>query len=411
MLELVSRNKAKVRPVDHVDRDRWARADPPLHGTRYQTRLEAYQDLSLGNLGATHQKPPSPLAALLPPPHSDADKGAAIVPSRTANALPRVESAGSRMSKISSVPSFGKMREPLSGDSALLSNGPTSAGKGFVVAGRKVGGAKETREINSAGEECVPDAPTPPERRPRANYAEFEEFGSEALITHAYDDLDEDYDIDADASSSRLFRDIGPSISMSRGIDKMRPRRSEGRTEGVGLREEGMDGDGYEGDFVSPQVTLDLAPRAVMLDKAVPPPPPVYTGGLAARGLPVRRPSLSPPSGEGGMLEVSEGEFGDDTSPVTDHVSYEGDDGISPVIGMLERKVGSRFGIGSEGRSCSWDGGVGGRVEMGKSSWVSEGECFSRSEYTGYSEDVGSKRRGAIGSDTASNTSSASWGS
>ena len=207
-MELVSNNKAKVRRTDYVDSDKWARSDPPLRGVLFADRESAKASLTSGNLGAVlADGPQTPLLESVPngfddfsevqmgaSTHEDVEKGAipavstrsGLTQSGTANGMPRVPSGGSRVSKVSSVPSFGKMREPLSGDSTRLTDdeGPNSHGRKIFR---------------------------------RAAAAEYEEFGSEALITHVYDLDDDDLE---EGTPSVLFSDIGPSISMTHGIGR-----------------------------------------------------------------------------------------------------------------------------------------------------------------------------------------------
>lgn len=177
-----------MRPHDHVDYDIWARSCPPLRGFIFPDRQSAKQSLMTGALCAEREQvvpetesqvpdAPLPFTAGL----ADVDKGT-MGPVRPNDNMPRVESMESRVSRISSAPSFGKIREPLSADSLRL----------------------ESEEEHE-----------PPGRRPRVKrsaMAEYEEFGSEALITHVYDDLEDEFD---ESSPSALFHEIGPSVSLA----------------------------------------------------------------------------------------------------------------------------------------------------------------------------------------------------
>lgn len=436
LLELVSNNKTRIRRTDHIDRDVWGRQTPPLQGVVYNSRAVAKSALRSGALGAepiplSFASPQLPVQLQDPAAQlQDAAKGGSLGPQpRQANPMPRVESDNSRMSKISSVPSFGKMHEPLSGDSRVSS----------------VGGNPNPNSASNLNKAI----PAGTGRRPRAARPEYEEFGSEALITNMYDDLGDEYSLDAEASS-RLFRDIGPSISIAHGIDKI-PR---GERQNSALDEATVLT--YEGQIQPATVTIDMAPQlgagANPVEQAYqgdirlvsheqhhsgPPPPPAYHPGAAPFDGPVPPPPLSPPPGprSGISDEVSRlrikpryakdiAQDVDDSSPVTE--AFEQFEGTTddireedvpdsdeeypasvengrieepePIVSPYDAKVSSYGKDSGAFRRADRDdlpGRGAGSFASGRSgrragSAVSASDYLSRSEYTVYSEDGGS---------------------
>lgn len=261
--------------------------------------------------------------------------------------MTRAESEGSRMSKISSVPSFGKIGEPLSGDSVRLSH------------------AVEDSNADAAANLAFPaqiDA-----RRKRSARADYEEFGSEALITRVYDD-DVD-DVDAE-SSSRLFREIGPSISVARGL---------GETDGDAS---------YGREYVAPAVAVDMSPppasplssqlvelqagtsrgmgrefneeevdcklfTAPLLSLPPPPPPPlpeepvVYHEGEGVEGERVVPPPTTPPPAEAFVRRGDAVDGGtkvqEDDEEVVKDVSKEGGNRSTSSGGYLSRSESTEY--------------------------------------------------------------------
>lgn len=215
LLELIAVNRTRVKPYDHVDSDIWARADPPVRGHVYASRTYAEQHLKAGSMGAgvvrvelagaekravLELEAPGSTHGEKEVARIDGHLGAGVGASGGGGGggggmtrmMMRVESEGSRMSKISSVPSFGRIREPLSGDSVRLAQvGGEDAGDGT----RGVKGDAAMKRMSGR--------------------AEYEEFGSEALITRVYDEADDDLEGEV---SGRLFGEIGPSVSVAHGI-------------------------------------------------------------------------------------------------------------------------------------------------------------------------------------------------
>lgn len=388
LLELVASNRAKVKPHDHVDSDIWARADPPVRGRVYATRATAKQDLKAGHMGAEVvrvEKAETERHALLtlePAGGMLGEKEVAPIDGHIGagvgtggevggEMMMRVGSEGSRVSKISSVPSFGRMREPLSEDSVRLSQmGGENGGAG--VSGLKGEAARKRLSAR----------------------AEYEEFGSEALITRVYDEGDEDVEGEV---SGRLFREIGPSVSMAHGIGEE--------------KEEG----GYEEEYVVAETKADTSPRGtetadaegigekssnaavVALVQSPPPPPPSPLLPSVMLAVPTIE---FDEKGEGEVVATVTHSSPPSPPPLPKQPSVyrEGEDtereGIAPPpptpppaeafvkregVECVER------GEGEEGELCCHEKEE--SEEEGKRSTCSS-EYLSRSEYTGYSEDV-----------------------
>lgn len=132
---------------------------------------------------------------LLQPKRADADRGRMEIPP-IPESLPRAESTQSKGSHVSSVPSFGKMPNNLSSDSIPLNEAD-----------------------NSSHLHRGTDISLPSSRLDRESSAEYEEFGNEALITRAYDGLDDDYDMETELTTA-LFQSIGPSVSVAKAIHR-----------------------------------------------------------------------------------------------------------------------------------------------------------------------------------------------
>lgn len=238
-LDRICANRTTVRPEDYVDRDLWGRVEPPLRGFIFTDRNHARVNLLAGHLCAltptardmaSPSPPVSPSGSIqsssttslsdhreeftdhtdnphshstqqedvvVPSPLKDVERGP-IYPNPVAppSQMPRVESTNSRVSKVSSVPSFGKMVDPLSAESIRLDSATSSSNRTSVTSGLVM-------------------------RQERRTSPEFEEFGNEVLITNFDDDLHDDYDLEPE-NPSALFHAIGPSVS-----EKDSPQRTE----------------------------------------------------------------------------------------------------------------------------------------------------------------------------------------
>lgn len=230
LLHLISSNCSRVREHDHVEQDVWARANPPLRGIAFTSRRQAYTDLAAGHLCAvpasapdlfpsTAPSPPAspshslstipsskghgvyernPLADFSPAPRrEDADRGAIGPVPNPPVVIQRVESDKSRTSRISSAPSFGKLTDPLSAGS-FQGDPPQVLPEKW----------KQDKGIDSTGDL-------------RRATAEYEEFGNEALITHVFDDLDDEYDFDTETANA-IFQAIGSGLSESKPLPRTR---------------------------------------------------------------------------------------------------------------------------------------------------------------------------------------------
>lgn len=229
-LDRICANRTTVRPEDYVDRDLWGRVEPPLRGFIFTDRNHARTNLLAGHLcaltptardlaspsppvspsGSIHSPSTSSLSdhleqstnhtdnphsqsthpddSVVPSPLKDVERGPIYLnPIVPPSQMPRVESTNSRVSKVSSVPSFGKMVDPLSAESIRLDSTTSSSNRTSATSGLA-------------------------SRHERRTNPEFEEFGNEVLITNFDDDLHDDYDLEPE-NPSALFRAIGPSVS------------------------------------------------------------------------------------------------------------------------------------------------------------------------------------------------------